>query len=140
MKPPPPPSQQQHPTSSPTRVCSPASSAEIRSSHPDEPSITLSTISKLPYITAVLQESLRMAPPVPGGLPRVVPSGGATVCGHLLSAGTNVSFGHRDCIGKNLAYAEMRLILARLLWNFELGLPEGQGSSMDWSRRFTYVL
>ncbi|KAH7142783.1 cytochrome P450 [Dactylonectria estremocensis] len=32
------------------------------------------------------------------------------------------SVGPRNCIGKNLAYAEMRLILARLIWNFHLEL------------------
>ncbi|CAK7212888.1 hypothetical protein SCUCBS95973_001613 [Sporothrix curviconia] len=37
--------------------------------------------------------------------------------------------GPRDCIGKNLAYAEMRLIMARLLWNFDLHVLAGQD---DW--------
>ncbi|OTA76189.1 hypothetical protein M434DRAFT_402544 [Hypoxylon sp. CO27-5] len=32
------------------------------------------------------------------------------------------SFGPRDCIGRNLAYHEMRLIMARVLWNFDLTL------------------
>ncbi|KAF1976980.1 cytochrome P450 [Bimuria novae-zelandiae CBS 107.79] len=35
------------------------------------------------------------------------------------------SFGPRDCIGRNLAYHEMRLILAMVLWNFDLKLDEG---------------
>ncbi|RDW59469.1 hypothetical protein BP6252_12556 [Coleophoma cylindrospora] len=30
------------------------------------------------------------------------------------------SHGPRNCLGKNLAYAEMRMILARMAWNFEL--------------------
>ncbi|KAI9659484.1 MAG: hypothetical protein M1821_001742 [Bathelium mastoideum] len=34
------------------------------------------------------------------------------------------SVGPRNCIGRNLAYAEMRLILAKLLWNFDLTLDE----------------
>ncbi|KAF4627434.1 hypothetical protein G7Y89_g10724 [Cudoniella acicularis] len=34
------------------------------------------------------------------------------------------SLGPRNCIGRNLAYAEMRTILARLLWNFDLELDE----------------
>ncbi|KAI2466962.1 cytochrome P450 [Annulohypoxylon bovei var. microspora] len=34
------------------------------------------------------------------------------------------SFGPRDCIGRNLAYHEMRLIMARVLWNFDLTLDE----------------
>ncbi|KAI3587206.1 cytochrome P450 [Fusarium oxysporum f. sp. albedinis] len=39
------------------------------------------------------------------------------------------SFGPRNCIGKNLAYAEMRLILARVIWNFNM---EINTDSMGW--------
>ncbi|KAH8881052.1 cytochrome P450 [Thozetella sp. PMI_491] len=42
------------------------------------------------------------------------------------------SFGPRNCIGKNLAYAEMRLILCRLLWNFDIKYSTG---SEDWINR-----
>lgn len=35
------------------------------------------------------------------------------------------SFGPRNCIGKNLAYAEMRTILARMVFNFDLKLASG---------------
>ncbi|OQV06561.1 hypothetical protein CLAIMM_11111 [Cladophialophora immunda] len=31
-------------------------------------------------------------------------------------------FGPRNCLGKSLAYVEMRLILARMLWNFDMEL------------------
>ncbi|KAK0755234.1 hypothetical protein N5P37_012057 [Trichoderma harzianum] len=47
------------------------------------------------------------------------------------------SFGPRNCIGKNLAYAEMRLILAKILWNFDISLHP---DSKDWlqdNRAFT---
>ncbi|KAG9193964.1 hypothetical protein G6011_03999 [Alternaria panax] len=37
------------------------------------------------------------------------------------------SYGRRDCIGRNLAFLEMRLIVALLLWNFDLELAEGMG-------------
>ncbi|KAL2018184.1 hypothetical protein VTK56DRAFT_1157 [Thermocarpiscus australiensis] len=47
------------------------------------------------------------------------------------------SIGPRNCIGKNLAYAEMRLILARVLWNFDLELmPE----SRNWDDQKIYTL
>ncbi|KAK8098118.1 uncharacterized protein PG998_013604 [Apiospora kogelbergensis] len=42
------------------------------------------------------------------------------------------SAGPRDCVGKNLANGEMRLILARLLWNFDIELVEGQE---DWAAK-----
>jgi averantin hydroxylase len=32
------------------------------------------------------------------------------------------SLGARSCIGRNLAYAEMRLILTRVCWNFDMKL------------------
>ena len=37
--------------------------------------------------------------------------------------------GPRNCLGKNLAYIEMRLILTRVLWNFDLRIAE---ESLDW--------
>ncbi|VUC36388.1 unnamed protein product [Clonostachys rosea] len=47
------------------------------------------------------------------------------------------SIGPRNCIGKNLAYAEMRLILARLLWRFDLELmPE----SREWDQQKIWSL
>ncbi|KAF2455557.1 cytochrome P450 [Lineolata rhizophorae] len=48
------------------------------------------------------------------------------------------SVGPRNCVGKNLAWAEMRIILAQLLWNFNFELCE---DSQDWSeQRKTYIL
>ncbi|KAJ5511201.1 Cytochrome P450 E-class group I [Penicillium expansum] len=47
------------------------------------------------------------------------------------------SFGPRNCIGKNLAYHEMRLILAKVLYNFDLSLlPE----SIGWEKQKTFFL
>ncbi|KAI6355125.1 hypothetical protein MCOR25_008330 [Pyricularia grisea] len=42
------------------------------------------------------------------------------------------SFGPRDCMGKPLAYAEMRAILAHLVWNFDMKLAD---DSKDWDKR-----
>ncbi|KAI1877563.1 hypothetical protein JX265_003571 [Neoarthrinium moseri] len=48
------------------------------------------------------------------------------------------SVGPRDCIGKNLAFAEMRLIAARLLFKFDVDVLPGQD---DWhSVQKTYLL
>ncbi|OJD30274.1 cytochrome p450 [Diplodia corticola] len=41
------------------------------------------------------------------------------------------SFGPRNCIGRNLAYVEMRLILAKILWNFDVELADGMESWLD---------
>ncbi|KAL7935795.1 cytochrome P450 [Trichoderma chlorosporum] len=42
------------------------------------------------------------------------------------------SVGPRNCIGKNLSLAEMRLVLARLIWNYDIELAEG---SAGWDDR-----
>ncbi|KAH8897491.1 cytochrome P450, partial [Thozetella sp. PMI_491] len=41
------------------------------------------------------------------------------------------SFGPRDCLGQNLAYSEMKLILARLVWNFDI---KGVPGSQNWAK------
>ena len=46
--------------------------------------------------------------------------------------------GPRNCIGKNLAWAEMKLVLAKLIWSFDLELSEkNQG---DWTDQKVYFL
>lgn len=40
--------------------------------------------------------------------------------------------GTRNCLGRNLAYIEMRIILARVLWNFDIKIDQ---ESVDWMRK-----
>ncbi|KAI9805289.1 MAG: hypothetical protein M1833_005742 [Piccolia ochrophora] len=47
-------------------------------------------LEQLPYLTAVIKESLRVSNGVSSGLPRVVPSSGARICGESIPAGTIV--------------------------------------------------
>ncbi|RHZ60721.1 cytochrome P450 [Aspergillus thermomutatus] len=47
------------------------------------------------------------------------------------------SFGPRNCLGKNLAYSELRIILAKVLYHFDLSLvPE----SVGWDKQKTFLL
>ncbi|KAI4643954.1 hypothetical protein J4E85_010836 [Alternaria conjuncta] len=46
------------------------------------------------------------------------------------------SFGPRNCIGKNLAYNELRIIAARFIWNFDLELQVGSHGWPDNQRAF----
>lgn len=129
---------------------------------------------------AGIQEALRLFPPVPVGVPRVVPEPGKTIMGRYVAGGTRVSvhhyatyhsaanfndpedfvperwlgeiekyaddrreacqafaYGPRDCIGRNMGMHEMRLILAKVLFQFDLELCE---NSKDWAAQRAFVL
>lgn len=58
---------------------------EIRQVESEE-ELTIQKLSKMTYLTAVLNEALRWYPPVPVGVWREVPEGGATVAGHWVPA------------------------------------------------------
>ncbi|KAK9781105.1 putative Fatty acid synthase beta subunit hexB [Seiridium cardinale] len=150
--------------------------SHVRESFTSESEIDLISVGKLGYMLAVIDEALRLYPPVPMQSNRVVARGGATIAGQWVPEGTSVavqqyaacrtganfhradeflpqrwlgdpefagdrrevsqpfSVGPRNCIGRQLAYAEMRLILAKILWNFELRLDERKvASGRDWA-------
>ncbi|KAI9642648.1 hypothetical protein NHQ30_008379 [Ciborinia camelliae] len=159
---------------------------EIRSTFKEESDMDLESLVKLPYLSAVIEEGLRICAPVPLGMPRVVPEGGDTVCGEWLPAGTCVSYmqygashsstnfhqpnefiperwlenqqpsslfindrkdahqpfslGPRSCVGYKLAYLELRLILAKMIWNFDICRPLGPKSGLDWASQKTYAV
>lgn len=143
---------------------------EVREAFHNESEMTSSEIyARVPFIDSVLQEAMRLYPPVSITMPRKIPEGGEIIDGRFVAAGTTVgvnhlscyrssrnfgdatdfrperwlrsngtgasavdnfeafrpfSFGPRSCIGKNLAGAEMRLLLSRILWRFDLQLVE----------------
>lgn len=64
---------------------------EVRAAFADEGEITLSAVEeRCGYLTAVVNEGLRLCPPVPWVLPRRVPEGGETVCGVWIPGGVSI--------------------------------------------------
>lgn len=141
-------------------------------------------LQHLPYLNAVIQETLRMHPPIPNGVFRDSPAQGLT-CGDryipgnvtiltptyviqrspkaykqpdsfiperwttrpelLINRGAFLTFGGgaSSCIGKQLAYMEMRTVLAKLVLEFEIkfdSLEDGQALLNETKDCFTCIL
>ena len=60
---------------------------EIRGAFKSYDQINAASAARLTYLNAVLLEGLRIFPPVPLALPRVVPPGGDIVDGHFVPEG-----------------------------------------------------
>ncbi|KAL9625242.1 MAG: hypothetical protein Q9160_000644 [Pyrenula sp. 1 TL-2023] len=156
---------------------------EIRNRYRSSSEIDMLSVNNgLPYLLAVLNETMRLYPPNPTLPPRTVPRGGATVNGVLLPEGAHVqlvpyaayrlesnfkrptdfvperwlgdsefasdkrevfkpfSVGSRNCLGQNLAIAEMRLIIAKFLWHFDVRFSPKM-EKRDWiAEQETYLL
>ncbi|KAJ6008198.1 Cytochrome monooxygenase lcsI, partial [Penicillium herquei] len=54
-----------------------------------------------------------------------------------LAALVPFSLGPRNCIGKNLAYAEMRVIMAKMIWTFDMRLDV---SAKGWNNQRTFLV
>ena len=159
---------------------------EVRGRFSSEDEIGFKSVESLTYLRAVLEEALRLYPPVPNAAPRRVGPGGANIAGcdvpHNAVVGVwqwalfhdpdlfpdpdsfhpmrwidksesgKVCHDWRDavkpfllgrgsCPGRNLAYAELRLVLARLIWRFDItvadsckGWMRGQKSYILWDK------
>jgi cytochrome P450 len=64
--------------------------AEVRSTFSSPGDITLTSVHTLTYMLAVLNEVLRMYPPVTAGMVRKVPRGGQVIAGEFVREGTFV--------------------------------------------------
>jgi cytochrome P450 len=60
---------------------------EIRSSFASDADLKFEELIKLPYLTAVIEEGLRIFPSAPIGFVRTVPQGGDTVVGEVIPEG-----------------------------------------------------
>ena len=152
---------------------------EVRGAFATEDELTFLSVCRLPYLGAVVNESLRIQPPIPAAIHRFTPPGGAVISGEFVAGGADVhvagwaanhsarnfrdpyefvperwlgderyaadelevsqpfSIGPRACIGRHLAMKESRLILAGLVWHFDMEmLPE----SRNWDVQKTFLL
>jgi cytochrome P450 len=64
---------------------------EVRANYESEKDINITSVAKLEYLTAVIQEGIRMGPPVAVALPRITPGEGAHICGQHVPGNTFVS-------------------------------------------------
>ncbi|KAI3319193.1 cytochrome P450 [Xylariaceae sp. AK1471] len=64
--------------------------SEIRAAFSDTSEIKDASTKNLPNLNAVCLEAMRIYPPLPVNLPRLVPDGGDTVDGHFLPAGITI--------------------------------------------------
>ena len=63
---------------------------EVRNAFDDETLIDFQSVSNLKYLSAVIDEALRLFPPVPEGLPRVTPPGGQLICDYWVPGGVGL--------------------------------------------------
>ena len=71
---------------------------EVRTSFKSSDDITLTSVSCLRYMLACLNEALRSYPPVPFGMPRIVPQGGATISGEFVPENVSLESFATDAI------------------------------------------
>lgn len=75
---------------------------EVRSRFTSDDQITLQAVGELEYMLAVLDESLRMYPPVPNAQQRIVPDGGAVLAGKYVPPGITVGV-HQTSVYRSAA-------------------------------------
>ncbi|PWY88534.1 benzoate 4-monooxygenase cytochrome P450 [Aspergillus heteromorphus CBS 117.55] len=79
---------------------------EIRGGFECADQITFQSVAKLPYLCAVIEETLRVYPPVPAIFPRLVPTGGAVLNGEHVPEGVSVSVAHYSTYRSRTNFAE----------------------------------
>lgn len=159
---------------------------EVRERFRKEDDITIQSTNGLPFLEAVINETLRMHHPTPISLPRVTPVEGQVVNGILVPGNTVIgvnlqniqnspelwveprvfhperflppsdlrsdarfdqdvrsafmpfSTGPRNCLGGKLFFAQARVLLAKVVWNFDLQMADT--SESNWLDQKAYLV
>lgn len=83
---------------------------EIRGSFKTSEEITITNLIPLKYLTAVIEEGLRIYPPVPSNMPRSIPEEGAIICGNWVPGGVRKClFSIAERTNPFLNYQDVRL-------------------------------
>ncbi|KAH6872093.1 cytochrome P450 [Thelonectria olida] len=153
---------------------------EVRKAFSSTKEINYDNVKKLPYLTACLDEALRIYPPVADTFPRNTGPRSEVINGQLIPPWTTIGVNHwstnhsprnytrpddfiperwlegqtgfendkkdvtrpfhigpRNCLGRNLAYFEMRLLIAKLFWRFDFELDH---RSLQWNEQKAFLL
>lgn len=93
---------------------------EVRGAFKSEADITVAACNRLEYLNAVLMEGLRIFPPAPTGLPRVINGQGTVINGRWVPGGVSPALFHMG-----LRYM-LNLFVYRLSWLYHILLPSTQ--------------
>ncbi|CAK7222048.1 hypothetical protein SCUCBS95973_004707 [Sporothrix curviconia] len=149
---------------------------EVRGAFSVGTDITAAKAASLPYLTACIEETMRIYPPIPNGMPRVTPPGGCTIDDQWVPGGTTVAVhmwavthnpkyfkdpnrwldkentterldaskpflvGPRMCMGINMAWIELRILTAKIVFHFDFTMVdqrnwcEGQNCYTLWAK------
>ncbi|KAF3805980.1 Cytochrome P450 monooxygenase aclL [Colletotrichum gloeosporioides] len=105
---------------------------EVRSKFSTSEHMSLEALASLPYLQAVIQEGLRLHPPLPVALPRVIPKGGARVGGEWVPGGTIVGI-HFLSIHTQELYFKNALEFHPQRWLHD---PEFKDDQLDMAKPF----
>ncbi|KAK1220243.1 hypothetical protein PQX77_017008 [Marasmius sp. AFHP31] len=144
-----------------------------------EDGMSFEKLEKLPYLTGVVKESLRLSHGVPGPMPRVIDKPGTVISGHPVPVGTVVSsstyFSHmnpsvfpsperfmperwsgsnaqdlekhllafskgpRICIGINLAWCELYLIMGNVFRKLKMEIHDTTAKDLEFGDYFVPI-
>ncbi|KAL7928133.1 cytochrome P450 [Trichoderma chlorosporum] len=118
----------------------------------------------IPYLDYIIQETLRLKPPVPGGLPRVTPSHGLMIDNEFIPGDTIIAVptyiperwenlstekspwtpftrGQWACPGRNLAMMELRMALCCIALQYNISFAHADtGKTFDTGAMDTFTM